>query len=144
MTIPEDLEPPKSVLSSLNGWGSSSMPAMGMATLITALHWRPFQALPMLFTPLLMFSSYVNLAGFKMDSAGMTAAWSGMYVLLAARRRPASLRNKFTLRGAVRATAMGLGVANTVAGGYTYATGDRKVEEEERVERDRWGMYNKE
>lgn len=115
---------------------------MGLATLITALHYRPFQAFPMLFTPLLMISSYLSVAGFKIDGAAMTAAFSGMYVLLAARRRPASLRKKFTARGIVRGTAMGLGSANCLAGGYTYATGDRKAEEQERRELDKWGAYS--
>lgn len=116
---------------------------MGLATLITALHYRPFQPLPLLFAPLLVFSSYLSVAGFKIDSAGMTAALSGMYVLLAARRRPAaSLRQKFTARGLVRGFAMGLGSVNCVAGAYTYATGDRKKEEEERREVDRWGVYS--
>ncbi|KAK0704883.1 hypothetical protein B0H67DRAFT_649283 [Lasiosphaeris hirsuta] len=137
----EDIEPPKSVLSGLRGWGSSSLPPMGLATLITAVHFRPFQVLPMLFTPLLAFSSYLSVAGFKIDSAGMTAAWSGMYVLLAARRRPTSLRKRFSIGGAVRLCAMGLGTVNTIAGGYTYATGDRKAEAEERREMNKWGIY---
>ncbi|KAK4451821.1 hypothetical protein QBC34DRAFT_423406 [Podospora aff. communis PSN243] len=141
MAGPENSEPPKSVSAVLKGWGNSSMPPMGLATLITALHYRPFQALPMLFTPLLVFSSYLSVAGFKIDSAGMTAAWSGMYVLLAARRRPASLAKKFSIRGAVRLTAMGLGTVNCIAGGYTYATGDRKAEEQERRELNKWGVY---
>lgn len=114
---------------------------MALATLITALHLRPLQKLPMLFAPLLLFSSYLNVAGFKIDSAGMTAAWSGLYLLLAARRRPAALRNKISARGVVRGTAMGLAGINTVAGGLAYATGDRKAEEEERKERNRWGIY---
>lgn len=114
---------------------------MGLATLIAALHSRPFQALPMLFTPLLVLSSYLSVAGFKIDSAGMTAAWSGMYVLLAARRRPTSLRSKFSARGAVRMAAMGLGTANCVAGGYTYVVGNRKAEEQERRELNKWGVY---
>lgn len=119
---------------------------MGLATLVTALHYRPFQALPMLFAPLLLFSSYLNIAGFAIDSAGMTAAWSGLYVLLAARRggrgiSPAALRRRFSARGAVRGAAMGLGTVNCVAGGWVYATGDRKAEDEERRERNRWGVY---
>lgn len=114
---------------------------MGLATLLTALHFRPFARLPMLlFTPMLLFSSYLNVAGFKIDSAGLTAAWSGLYVLLAARRRPATLRQRFTARGAVRGVAMGLGGVNALAGGYVYATGDRKAETEDRKERDRWGI----
>lgn len=115
---------------------------MTLTTLIIALHARPFQPLPMLFPPLLIFSSYLTLAGFKIDGAGMTAAWSGVYALLAARRRPGSLRNKFmTVRGVVRGTAMGLGAVNAGAGFYTYATGDRKREEAERREVNRWGVY---
>ncbi|KAK5656240.1 hypothetical protein OQA88_5002 [Cercophora sp. LCS_1] len=137
----EDIEESKSVLSTLKAWGNNPLPPMGLATLITALHFRPFQTLPMLFTPLLVFSSYLSVAGFKIDSAGMTAAWSGMYVLLASRRRPATLRKKFSIGGAVRLTAMGLGAANCIAGGYTYAVGDRQAEEEERREMNRWGVY---
>lgn len=116
---------------------------MTLTTLIIAQHARPLQPLPMLFTPMLIFSSYLTLAGFRTDGAGMTAAWSGIYTLLAARRRPpASLRNRFfSLRGVVRGAAMGLGVVNTVAGLYTYATGDRQKEEEERRELNRWGVY---
>lgn len=112
---------------------------MGLATLVTALHYRPFQPLPMLFAPLLLFSSYLNVAGFKIDGAGMTAAWSGLYALLALRRRPRSLRARFTARGVVRGAAVGLGFTNAVAGGWVYATGDRKVEAAERKARNRWG-----
>lgn len=117
------------------------MPPMGLATLITALHFRPFQALPMLFPPLLLFSSYLNLAGFTTDSAGITAAWSGLYVLLALRRRQPSLRSRFTVRGAVRGGAIGLGTVNCAAGGLVWATGDRGREEAERKARNRWGVY---
>jgi phage-related minor tail protein len=114
---------------------------MGLASLITALHARPFQLFPMTFAPILAFSSYLNLGGFVVDSAGLTAAWSGLYMLLALRRRQASLKSRFTARGAVRGAAIGLGAANLVSGGYVWATGDRKKEEEERKKRDRWGVY---
>lgn len=115
---------------------------MGMATLVSGLHLKPLARVPIfLFTPMLVFSAYLNVAGYKIDSAGMTAAWSGLYVLLAARRRPASLRSKFmSLRGVVRGAAMGLGGVNTVAGGYVYFMGNREAEAEERRERDRWGI----
>lgn len=115
------------------------MPPLGLATLITALHYRPFQPLPMVFTPILLFSSYINVAGFKIDSAGITAAWSGLYVLLALRRRQPSLRQKFTARGATRGTAIGLGAVNCVAGGVKYVNGDREKEKAERIARNRWG-----
>lgn len=117
------------------------MPAMGLATLITALHWRPFQPLPMLFVPVLLGSSYLNVAGFQIDSAGITAAWSGLYVLLAMRRRQ-PLKRRFMARGIVRGAAMGLGTVNAVACGYTYAKGDRKQEAVERKARNRWGSEN--
>jgi len=128
-------------LGPLRAWGSSSLPPVGLATLIMALHWRPFQGLPMFFAASLAFSSYVNVAGFTIDSAGMTAAWSGMYVLLAARRRPqtlaANFKARFSPRGLARGGAMGLGAANMVAGGYVYATGDRELERAS-GNRDRW------
>jgi len=115
------------------------MPPVGLATLITAVHFRPFQAFPMLFTPVLLFSSYMNLAGYAIDSAGVTAAWSGMYVLLALRRRQPSLRTRFGVRGAVRGAAMGLGAVNCAAGGIAYANGNREKEKAQRIARNRWG-----
>lgn len=124
----------------------SSLPPMTLATLITALHFRPFQTFPMLFPPVLAFSSYLSVAGWKADSAGITASWSGLYVILASRRRQplVGARGKLSLRGGIRLAAMGLGVANCVAGGYTYLTADTKAEEAERREMNKWGMYRDE
>lgn len=68
----------------------NSVPPTLLATLITAQHIRPFQPLPMMFPPVLLFSSYLNLSDFKTDSAGITAAWSGLYGLLAMRRKQVS------------------------------------------------------
>lgn len=163
MATLHDAESSKSTMSTLRAWGSesphplppkshiltpldSSLPPMTLATLITALHFRPFQTLPMLFPPVLAFSSYLSVAGWKGDSAGLTAAWSGLYVLLASRRRQPLMgaRGKFSLRGGIRLAAMGLGLANCVAGCYTYLTADRKAEEEERREMNKWGMYRDE
>ncbi len=92
----------------------------------------------MAFVPVLLMSSYLNVAGFVIDSAGLTSAWSGLYVLLALRRRP-SLRHKFTARGLVRGAAMGLGSVNCLAGGVTYFGRDREKEAAERKARNRWG-----
>ena len=120
---------------------------MTLLTLITSLHARPFRPLPMLFPPLLAFSSYLTLAGFKIDGAGMTAAWSGMYVLLEWRRwqKSSSLgRPRLRLpdlRGVVRFGATTLAVVNCMAGVWVYATGDRVKEEKERREENRWGVY---
>ena len=68
----------------------NSVPPTLLATLITAQHARPFQPLPMLFPPVLLFSSYLNLSNYKTDAAGITAAWSGLYALLALRRSQVS------------------------------------------------------
>lgn len=68
----------------------NSVPPTLLATLITAQHARPFQPLPMLFPPVLLFSSYLNLSDYKTDAAGVTAAWSGLYALLAMRRSQVS------------------------------------------------------
>lgn len=117
---------------------ASSLPPSVLAILITALHARPLQPVPLfLFTPTLLFSSYLNLSGFTTGSAGLTAAWSGLYALLALRRRQ-SLRGKFSVRGLVRGTAVGLGAANAAAGGWVYLKGDFKQDDERRRERKRW------
>lgn len=117
---------------------ASSLPPALLATLVTALHARPLQRLPLLlFTPPLLFSSYLNLSGYPTGSAGLTAAWSGLYALLALRRRQ-SLKGKFSTRGLVRGAAVGLGSANAIAGGWVYFGGDFAKDEEERIKRNRW------
>ncbi|KAF2223297.1 hypothetical protein BDZ85DRAFT_183696, partial [Elsinoe ampelina] len=120
-----------SPLALLKRTGESSVPPLLLATLTTALHFRPFQTLPMLFPPVFLFSSYLNLSGFAIDSAGISAAWSAAYLILAARRRPLQgLRGKFTARGAVRGVAMVGAAGEAVAGGTAYALGRRGREEE--------------
>ncbi|KAM6476948.1 hypothetical protein HDV62DRAFT_395641 [Trichoderma sp. SZMC 28011] len=132
----------KSITERLTEWGSSSLPPSLLATLITALHARPLQPLPLtLFTPTLLFSSYLNLSGYPTASAGLTAAWSGLYALLALRRRQ-SLRAKFSIRGVVRGTAVGLGAANCVAGGWVYLHGSKDRDRDERESRNRWGQFD--
>ncbi|KAG5959698.1 hypothetical protein E4U57_000532 [Claviceps arundinis] len=127
------------VVEKLQEWGSNSLPPALMATLITALHARPMKPFALaFFVPPLLFSSYVNLLGFPTASAGITAAWSGVYALLAFRRRQ-SLRNKFSVRGLVRGSAIGMGSANALAGGWVYSRGDLKKDNEERLKRNRWG-----
>ncbi|KAI1374725.1 hypothetical protein F4677DRAFT_153446 [Hypoxylon crocopeplum] len=131
-------EPSISIRSRLEAWGNSSFAPTGLATLITALHFRPLQVRPMLFVPILLFSSYANLQGFKIDSAGATAAASGTYTLLAMRRRPGAFMNRFSIRGIVRGAAVGIGAINTVAAGWVYAKGGREREKEERKNNPRW------
>ncbi|KAF2872612.1 hypothetical protein BDV95DRAFT_606204 [Massariosphaeria phaeospora] len=122
-------EPTKqSVLRSLRNWGENSVPPTLLATLITAQHLRPFQPLPMMFPPVLLFASYLNLSDFKSDAGGITAAWSGLYGLLAMRRKQ-RLKQKFTVRGVVRGASLGLCAANVVGGGLAYVFGRREKEE---------------
>ncbi|QUC21358.1 uncharacterized protein UV8b_05601 [Ustilaginoidea virens] len=129
----------KSALAHLHDWGSSSLPPALLATLVTALHARPLQAFPLLvFVPPLLFSSYLNLSGYPTGSAGLSAAWSGLYALLALRRRQ-PLRSKVSARGLVRGSAVALGGGNAVAGGWVYFMGDFRRDEEERLRRNRWG-----
>lgn len=114
----------------LRAWGENPFPPTMLASLITAQHMRPFQALPMLFPPVLLFTSYANLQGFKTDTAGMSAAWSGLYLLLASRRKQPFMK-KWGARGLIRGATMGLCLANLVGGGFAYMLGKRKEEDEE-------------
>jgi hypothetical protein len=82
----------------------------------------------MLFPPLLLFSTYLNLQGYKIDSAGTTAALSGTYLVLAGRRRMGFM-NKFGARGLIRGATMGLCLANVVGGGLAYGFGSRAKED---------------
>jgi len=112
-------------------WGENPVPPALLATLVFAQHARPFQPLPMLFPPLLLFSTYLNLQGFKIDSAGTTAALSGTYLLLAGRRRVGFI-HKFGARGIIRGATMGLCLINVVGGGLAYGFGSRAKEDVKR------------
>lgn len=90
---------------------------------------RPFQTVPMLFPPVLLFTSYANVQGFKVDSAGISAAWSGLYLLLSGRRKQPFMK-KWGARGIIRGMTMGLCLANLVGGGLAYTLGKREDEEE--------------
>lgn len=116
----------------------SSLPPTILATLITALHARPFKPIPMIFPPVLLFSTYLNLSSYNIDSAGITAAWSGLYLLLARKRKgpggfTTRLSSKFGARGLIRGATMGVAAMNLVGGGVTYAFGRRSKEDEERA-----------
>lgn len=82
----------------------------------------------MIFPPLLLFSTYLNLQGYKIDSAGTTAALSGTYLVLAGRRR-LGLMNKFGARGMIRGATVGLCLINLVGGGLAYGFGSRSKED---------------
>lgn len=78
---------------------------------------------------MLLFSTYLNLQGYKIDSAGTTAAISGTYLVLAGRRR-GGFFNKFGARGLIRGTTMVLCLANVVGGGLAYGFGSRSKEDD--------------
>lgn len=82
----------------------------------------------MLFPPVLLFTSYANIQGHKVDSAGISAAWSGLYLLLAGRRKHQFMK-KWGPRGIVRGTTMGFCLINMVGGGLAYTMGKRDDEE---------------
>lgn len=114
----------------------SPLPPTLLATLLTALHARPFAPLPMVFPPVLLFSTYLNISSYTVDSAGLTAAWSGLYLIMANRRSVSGtswgrrMGSKFGARGLVRGSAMVLAGMNVVGGGLTYVSGKRDDLEE--------------
>ncbi|KAI9875473.1 MAG: hypothetical protein M1830_008442, partial [Pleopsidium flavum] len=87
-------------------WGESPLPPTILATLITAQHMRPPQFLPLLFPPVLLLSTYLNLSSYEVDSAGISAAWSGLYLILA-RRRKQPFTKRWGTRGVIRGSTMG-------------------------------------
>ncbi|EXJ58549.1 hypothetical protein A1O7_05976 [Cladophialophora yegresii CBS 114405] len=139
MADPQKEQAKESLVVTAKKWGEylltllteNPVPPALLATLIFAQHARPFQPMPMLFPPLLLFSTYLNLQGFKIDSAGTTAALSGAYLVLAGRRRMGFV-NKFGARGVIRGATMGLCLVNLVGGGLAYGFGSRTKEDDKR------------
>ncbi|KAK4496377.1 hypothetical protein PRZ48_012357 [Zasmidium cellare] len=119
---PDAEDAKKGIFQYAKAWGATLL-----ATLITAQHMRPFQTLPMLFPPILLFSSYLNVQGFQKDAAGLTSAWSMCYFLLASRRKTPIMK-RFGTRGVVRGATLGLCAVNAVAGGWAYWRGTREEE----------------
>ncbi|KAI9680471.1 MAG: hypothetical protein M1817_003911 [Caeruleum heppii] len=107
----------------------SPLPPTLLATLVAAQHLRPPQVVPLLFPPVLLFSTYLNLNNFVVDSAGISAAWSGLYLIMA-RRRKQPFTARWGVRGVVRGATMSLCLANLASGGIVYALERRKGEEE--------------
>ncbi|KAL8848115.1 MAG: hypothetical protein Q9221_006835 [Calogaya cf. arnoldii] len=127
---PTEEKAKQSAISYLRAWGESPVPPTIAATLITSLHARPLQLLPVSFAPILLGSTLLNIYSYTTDSAGLTAAWSGLYVLLAQRRKPQHMMQKFGTRGIVRGATMGVCGINLLACGWVYATGKRADEGE--------------
>ncbi|KAI5860451.1 hypothetical protein GGS23DRAFT_237422 [Durotheca rogersii] len=150
--IIDPLGEPESSVSRIEEWGNSPLPPVALATLVAALHFRPLQPLPLAFAPVLLFASYANLQGFRADGAGVAAAASGTYALLSLRslRRGIGRRRRaqpayswrsvarLSARGFVRGAAVGLGLANAIAGVWVYSTADRDAERRERRDNPRW------
>ncbi|KAI9827000.1 MAG: hypothetical protein M1826_006479 [Phylliscum demangeonii] len=114
-----------SMLRTAQKWGESPIAPMVLATLITAQSLQPLRALPLLFPPLLLFSTYLNLNGYVVDAAGTSAAWSGLYLTMA-RRRKQPLAQRWSVRGVVRGATMAACLANVLSGGLVYVLGRRK------------------
>lgn len=80
-----------------------------------------------MFSPILLFSSYLNVNGFKKDAAGLSSAWSAAYLVLA-RRRKTAFTQKFGTRGIVRGATIAMCLVNVVSGGLVYAFGKKEEE----------------
>lgn len=81
----------------------------------------------MLFPPVLLFTTYLNLQGYKTDAAGASAAWSGLYMVLASRRKHA-IKEWASVRGGIRGATLAVCAANLVGGGVAYVFGKRDKE----------------
>lgn len=92
------------------------------------------QPLALSFAPALLFSTYLNLNNFVTDSAGFTAALSGLYLILARRRKAPGatmgqrFMGKFGVRGVFRGLTMGVAGVNVIAGGLVYGFSKRERE----------------
>ena len=84
----------------------------------------------MLFPPILLFSSYLNINGYKRDAAGLTSAWSAAYLVLA-RRRKHAFRQRLGMMGLIRGATLALCVMNVISGGLVYAFGKKDAIDEE-------------
>ena len=103
---------------------------MVLATLIAGQHLRPPRLVPLLFPPALLFSTYLNVNGYVTDSAGITAAWSGLYLLMA-RRRKQPFGSRWGLRGLTRGATMGTCLANLLGGGLVYGLNRNQSDDRE-------------
>ncbi|KAJ5501434.1 hypothetical protein N7453_006251 [Penicillium expansum] len=116
-------ETKQTVIQRFRAWGENSFPPTLLASMIAAQHMRPFQFFPMIFPPVLIFSSYANLQGFKTDTAGISAAFSGLPPTTA-------VHEEVWCWGVVRGATLGLALVNMVGGGLAYTLGKREEEED--------------
>lgn len=104
----------------------SPVPPTVLAALIAGQYLRPPRVIPLLFPPALLFSTYLNINGFVTDAAGFSAAWSGVYLLMA-RRRKQAFASRWGPRGLVRGATMATCLVNLACGGLTYALSKDKI-----------------
>ena len=83
----------------------------------------------MTFPPVLLGASYLNTQGYKSEAAGLSAAWSALYLIMARRTtsvtsifKPMNWNSRGLRRGATFAMCLAQGVCGTLA--YTF--GSRK------------------
>lgn len=81
---------------------------------------RPVRFLQLPFPAFLLAGAWFNTMGATEDAAGITASWSGIY-LIASRGFPSFREaSKKTLRGVVRTGTLGMCWMNLLGGGYVY------------------------
>jgi len=127
MGAEEAAQQQKTALQYARAWGENSFTPTLAAMPIFALHARPIQMLPLLFSPALLFASYVNVSGYKKDAAAMSASWSALYMILAMRRKQ-GVKDKLSARGIIRGGALGLCAMNIIGGSLAYVMNKRERE----------------
>ena len=93
----------------------------GTASLIFAQAVRPAQYISLLFPPILLGSTYLNILDLKSDSAGITASWSALYLILSQRRQQ-MLAQKLGWRGLIRGGTQATCMMNVLSCGYVYVS----------------------
>ncbi|KAH0543648.1 hypothetical protein FGG08_002086 [Glutinoglossum americanum] len=100
----------------------------GLTALLIAVP-NPLRPLPLLFSSVLGLSSCLSFSGYHIDAAGISAAWSALYIIAASRRKQ-NFIGKFSRAGVLRGMTVGACALNVLAGGLAYAFGQRSKEDE--------------
>ncbi|KAL9124926.1 MAG: hypothetical protein Q9217_005796 [Psora testacea] len=90
-----------------------------LASMVLAQALRPPQYLMLLFPPVLLLSTYVNILDLKEESAAITGSWSALYYVLS-RRRKQEITQKLTYRGLIRGGTQATCLMNILGCGYVY------------------------
>ena len=93
----------------------------GTASLIFAQSVRPAHYVSLLFPPILLGSTYLNILDLKSDSAGITGSWSALYLILSQRRQQ-TLAQKLGWRGLIRGGTQATCMMNVLSCGYVYVS----------------------